>query len=515
MDTGRGGAEDGGSADATHDEWTTAPRQGGAQAQEREQEQGDEALLMQQGKYQEAVSRFSSALSALPSTGGAAQQEQRCRLLLGRAAALAALSARLRDIPAAESECNAVFAPDPSLLAERSLADAKAALHLAPDCPRALLCQGQALVQLERYAAAEASFQRGLQLAPGDAELAAAAAACAAAAQPDGMAAQRHEAVVETCRAARERALADAECSLCMKLLWEPVTTPCGHTFCRPCLARAMDHSNRCPMCRMVLHVARELPVTITLKNLLEHTFSGEYEARGAEEAELAAAARPGGGGAAGAAPLPLFVMSPMLPGEKMALNIFEPRYRLMVRRCMEGGRRFGMATVDGAHVLHDVACEAEITECQPLPDGRFYLEIEGRRRFRAAETWEQDGYRVARPEYVKDTAVDPSSPEATELEAAAAAVELLADSWVARLNALAQTRRGVAHLLARVGDRPPASDPEGLSFWVANLVCPVLDDAAVKLSLLNTRCTLQRLTAVRRMLQQMRDSHCTGCSVM
>jgi Lon protease-like protein len=108
-----------------------------------------------------------------------------------------------------------------------------------------------------------------------------------------------------------------------------------------------------------------------------------------------------------------------------MALNIFEPRYRLMVRRCMEGNRLFGMATVNrqhelcevrGMHALHStqhlcttpshilhalvsvplpqhktqIACEAEILECQPLPDGRFYLEVLGRRRFRPAQTWEQ-----------------------------------------------------------------------------------------------------------------------------
>ena len=40
---------------------------------------------------------------------------------------------------------------------------------------------------------------------------------------------------------------------------------------------------------------------------------------------------------------LPIFVMAPVLPGESMALNIFEPRYRLMVRRCMQGDRRMGM----------------------------------------------------------------------------------------------------------------------------------------------------------------------------
>lgn len=51
-------------------------------------------------------------------------------------------------------------------------------------------------------------------------------------------------------------------------------------------------------------------------------------------------------GGAHTGRDLPLFVMSPVLPGEKLALNIFEPRYRLMVRRCMEGDRRMGMTCV-------------------------------------------------------------------------------------------------------------------------------------------------------------------------
>ena len=53
-----------------------------------------------------------------------------------------------------------------------------------------------------------------------------------------------------------------------------------------------------------------------------------------------------------------------------MALNIFEPRYRLMIRRCMTGSRRFGMALVTHQHELCDVACECEILECQPQPDG-------------------------------------------------------------------------------------------------------------------------------------------------
>lgn len=74
----------------------------------------------------------------------------------------------------------------------------------------------------------------------------------------------------------------DFECTLCFKLLFEPVTTPCGHSFCRSCLHQSMDHGklreysdlinlfffnigtshyvlfpvgNKCPMCRTVLFI--------------------------------------------------------------------------------------------------------------------------------------------------------------------------------------------------------------------------------------------------------------------
>lgn len=62
--------------------------------------------------------------------------------------------------------------------------------------------------------------------------------------------------------------------------------------------------------------------------------------------------------------------MSVMLPCEAMALNIFEPRYRLMIRRAMEGNRRFGMAQTDRNRQLEPVFTECEIIECAVLPDG-------------------------------------------------------------------------------------------------------------------------------------------------
>ena len=56
---------------------------------------------------------------------------------------------------------------------------------------------------------------------------------------------------------------------------------------------------------------------------------------------------------------LSLFIIWDYTPtGEKMALNVFEPRYRLMIRRAMEGNRRFGMAQGSRGRDLDEVFIE-------------------------------------------------------------------------------------------------------------------------------------------------------------
>ena len=37
------------------------------------------------------------------------------------------------------------------------------------------------------------------------------------------------------------------------RLYYEPVTTPCGHTFCLKCLERCLDHNPQCPLCKQDL----------------------------------------------------------------------------------------------------------------------------------------------------------------------------------------------------------------------------------------------------------------------
>jgi hypothetical protein len=64
---------------------------------------------------------------------------------------------------------------------------------------------------------------------------------------------------------------------------------------------------------------------SVTLNNLIQRNFPEEYEER---KAEMGAVTQAGG------ETLPLFVMDVVLPMQHMILNIFEPRYRLMVFVC-------------------------------------------------------------------------------------------------------------------------------------------------------------------------------------
>jgi Lon protease-like protein len=86
---------------------------------------------------------------------------------------------------------------------------------------------------------------------------------------------------------------------------------------------------------------------------------------------------------------LPLFPLRAVLfPGALMPLHIFEPRYRLLIRRCLERQRPFGIVLIrngpevgDGAEP-YDVGTEAKIVAQSPLPDGRSYIVTRGERRF-------------------------------------------------------------------------------------------------------------------------------------
>lgn len=73
------------------------------------------------------------------------------------------------------------------------------------------------------------------------------------------------------------------DCKLCCSLLFKPVTSPCGHTFCDECLRRSLDFRVDCPCCRRPLTkylAERRTNVTHIVENMIKILFPQEYEAR-------------------------------------------------------------------------------------------------------------------------------------------------------------------------------------------------------------------------------------------
>jgi len=80
--------------------------------------------------------------------------------------------------------------------------------------------------------------------------------------------------------------VADFECSLCFRLLCKPISTHCGHTYCKNCLMAALRYSPFCPLCRSKLeHPSKhKYSVNIVLLHVLEKHFKPEYDQREKEE---------------------------------------------------------------------------------------------------------------------------------------------------------------------------------------------------------------------------------------
>ncbi|KAL6995160.1 hypothetical protein U1Q18_005295 [Sarracenia purpurea var. burkii] len=261
----------------------------------------------------------------------------------------------LKHRPPSTSEHRPLSGLDPTTYAELALKDAEKVINFRSDSVKSYILKATALISLEKYELARDTILSGLQVDPMS--------------NPLKVLERTTANTIERRSHGKPERTDDFDCTLCLKLLYEPITTSCGHSFCRSCLFQSMDRGNRCPLCRTVLFISpRACAISVTLNNIIQKNFPEEYTERKMEHDGLTNY---------GADLIPLFVMDVILPCQKIHLNIFEPRYRLMVRRIMEGNRRMGMVITDSTTgSIADFACEVEITECEPLPDGRFFLEV-------------------------------------------------------------------------------------------------------------------------------------------
>ena len=94
---------------------------------------------------------------------------------------------------------------------------------------------------------------------------------------------------------------------------------------------------------------------------------------------------------------LPMFPLGSVLfPGSAVPLHVFEPRYRAMVRHCLDHDRAFGVvliargSEVGGGDERLSVGTVARIEQASELPDGRFVLLASAADRI-GVDTWLED----------------------------------------------------------------------------------------------------------------------------
>lgn len=107
----------------------------------------------------------------------------------------------------------------------------------------------------------------------------------------------------------------------------------------------------------------------------------------------------------------PLFPLSQLLlPGQLMALQIFEPRYLTMISAQLKQDAGFGVVQiregreVGQAPLIFPVGTEAVIVDWSQKAGGLLVVQIEGRRRFRVAQSEVQpDQLLTAEVEWLAD----------------------------------------------------------------------------------------------------------------
>ncbi|TYI18319.1 hypothetical protein ES332_A07G081800v1 [Gossypium tomentosum] len=404
-------------------------------------ENGNQAF--RENRFEEAINNYTRASNMKPGDP----------IILGnRSAAYMRISLFLKHRSPTASEYRPLSGLDMTTLAELALKDAEKLMSLQNDAVRSYILKANALILLERYEMARDIILSGLQVDPSSNILQASLRNLE----------RMPSSLIRTRGHDRLERTDDFDCTLCLKLLYDPITTPCGHSFCRSCLFQTMDRSNKCPLCRTVLFISpRTCAISVTLNNIIQRIFPQEYAERRSEQDSLINF---------GNDLIPLFVMDVVIPCQKFPLHIFEPCYRLMVRRIMEGNHRMGMVIRDPAtDAIADFACEVEITECEPLPDGRFVLEIESRRRFRILRSWDQDGYRMAEVEWVQD--IPPrDATDRDDLQELTNNAAAHARSWLSTVKASTRDRRKLEAIYNVEAMMPNPQDPERFSFWLATL---------------------------------------------
>ncbi|KAG7235556.1 hypothetical protein INR49_002558 [Caranx melampygus] len=280
------------------------------------------------------------------------------------------------------------------------------------------------------------------------------------------------------------------------ELFYEPVATPCGHTFCLKCLERCLDHNPNCPLCKENLSeylATRGYNKTILMEEVLQRYLGDELaERKKIHEEEMKELSNLN-------QEVPIFVCTMAFPTIPCPLHVFEPRYRLMIRRSMETGtKQFGMCIADELKGFADYGCMLQVRDVKFFPDGRSVVDTIGVSRFKVLSHGQRDGYNTAKIEYLEDKKVE--GEELVELLKLHDSVYEQANNWFTSLkdNMKSQILSHFGHLPSK--DPDPQGSPSGPAWcWWLLAVLPLENRA--QLTILAMNSLKDRLIAIRRVL--------------
>jgi uncharacterized protein len=196
---------------------------------------------------------------------------------------------------------------------------------------------------------------------------------------------------------------------------------------------------------------------------------------------------------------LPIFPLNTvMFPGVTVPLHVFEDRYRALVHHLLtiseKPERLFGIVAIregyevgsHGVQSVHRVGCVVQMTSVDPYPDGRFDIEVVGRRRLRLDALDTSGSYLVGDVETVDEARID--SPEGVH-------------EALRTRETFEEYRRRLSHLRGDDvldGDLP--RDPEFLSYSLAATCLLTLQE---RQALLEASGPLDRLIMLRHALRE------------
>ncbi|XP_026332009.1 uncharacterized protein LOC113238429 isoform X2 [Hyposmocoma kahamanoa] len=280
----------------------------------------------------------------------------------------------------------------------------------------------------------------------------------------------------------------DLECVLCYHTYISPVTTPCGHNYCRTCIERSMDYKKSCALC---LRSLEDFNLAITRETVFICAALASIDALNSPlppDPDV----------------IPIFVCTVAYPTIPCPLFIFDPRYWLMIRRVLESGsRKFGMVTYERDRTYSNYGTVLEVCDCVHLEDGRSILSTVGVSRFKVIERDVRDGCDVARIQPLTD--ITPTEELVIwELRLMATQISYKALLW---LNSMNRTVR--SEIEAAFGHLPhldPIEEdwfdsPDGPAWlWWLIAILPLRSE--IKVLILSTKSLLKRMMAVSRTLE-------------